>query len=168
MDTMEVVYQKYAKAVYGFLLSKTNHPDLAEEMTQEVFYQAVKSAGRFKEESSVLTWLCSIAGHVWCNYLRKKKQERTVALEETAQEMSVGSAEDAAIGNWDSLRTLKALHRLEEPMREVMYLRLTANLSFREIGEIMERTENWARVNYYRGKEKIWKEVKKDEPENTV
>lgn len=61
------------------------------------------------------------------------------------------------------MQVLKLLHRLEEPMREVLYLRLTANLSFREIGEIMERSEVWARVNFYRGKEKILMEVKKNE-----
>ena len=61
------------------------------------------------------------------------------------------------------MQVLKLLHRLKEPMREVLYLRLTANLSFREIGEIMERSEVWARVNFYRGKEKILMEVKNNE-----
>ena len=53
------------------------------------------------------------------------------------------------------------IHRLEDPMREVIYLRLIGNLSFAQIGEIMERSENWARVTYYRGKEKVMKEAEK-------
>lgn len=62
--------------------------------------------------------------------------------------------------SWKQLEILKLLHGLEEPMREVMYLRLIGNLTFRQIGEIVDRSENWARVTYYRGKEKIVKEVK--------
>lgn len=62
--------------------------------------------------------------------------------------------------SWEQLEILKQLHGLEEPMREVMYLRLIGNLTFRQIGEIVDRSENWARVTYYRGKEKIVKEVK--------
>ena len=71
------------------------------------------------------------------------------------------SVEQEVFLNWDKVEILKILHRLEDPMREVMYLRLIANLSYREIGEIMERSENWARVTYYRGKEKIVQEVRK-------
>lgn len=44
-----------------------------------------------------------------------------------------------------------------------MYLRLIDNLRFRQIGEIMDRSENWARVTFYRGKEIIMKEVEKDD-----
>ena len=51
-------------------------------------------------------------------------------------------------GEWDSLQIIKAIHHLEEPMREVMYLRLIGNLSFAQIGEIMEKSENWARVTF--------------------
>ena len=64
--------------------------------------------------------------------------------------------------NWDSVEILKAVHDLPEPYREVIYLRLAANLSFAQIGEILEKSENWARVTFYRGKTKI-KEVMKDE-----
>ena len=74
-----------------------------------------------------------------------------------------GSAEEAHIAMWDNMRILKSLHKLKEPVRETMYLRLIGNLTFKQIGEIMGRNENWARVTFYRGKETIMKEVKKDE-----
>ena len=61
------------------------------------------------------------------------------------------------------LELMKRMHSLNSEMREVMYLRLLGGLSFREIGDIMSQTENWARVNYYRGKEKIKKELEADE-----
>jgi len=157
MDSMEQIYKKHAKTVYSFLLSRTNQADIAEELTQETFYQAMVSINRFKGNSSVSTWLCAIAKNVWKTYLQKRNKE------DCMEEVEVGttcSAEQEVFVDWDKVEILKVLHRLEDPIREVMYLRLIANLSFREIGEIMERTENWARVNYYRGKEKIVQEVR--------
>ena len=44
---MEEIYRRHARHVYGFLLSRTNSSDLAEELTQETFYQAVKNIDRF-------------------------------------------------------------------------------------------------------------------------
>ena len=64
--------------------------------------------------------------------------------------------------SWDEQRVMQAVHELSEPMREVMYLRLSGNLTFAQIGQILGRTENWARVTYYRGKEKVVKEVQDD------
>lgn len=160
MDSMEQIYKKYAKTVYGFLLSRTNQAELAEELTQETFYQAIGSINRFKGNSSVSTWLCAIAKNVWKTYLQKyNKEELTEEIEGGMSD----SVEQEVFVNWDRVEILKVLHQLEDPMREVMYLRLIANLSFREIGEIMEKTENWARVNYYRGKEKVAQEVKNHE-----
>lgn len=161
MDSMELIYQKHARTVYHFLLSRTYQAELAEELTQETFYQAIRSINRFKGECSVSTWLCAIAKNVWKTYLQKHEKENPVE-----EEVWCGishSAEEEALVNWDKVEILKMLHRLEDPIREVMYLRLIGNLSYREIGEIMDRTENWARVNFYRGKEKILQEVKKYE-----
>ena len=71
------------------------------------------------------------------------------------------AAETELFRGWENLQVLRMIHRLEDPMREVIYLRLIGNLSFAQIGEIMERNENWARVTYYRGKEKVMKEAEK-------
>lgn len=158
MDSMEEIYLKYGKMIYGFLLTRTQDAGLAEELTQETFYQAVKHIGRYKGESSISTWLCGIAKNLWFDYLRRQKKH--VPLEE-AEEFSVDSAESQALCSWESVQILRLIHCLEDPMREVMYLRLVGNLTFGQIGEIMERSGNWARVTYYRGKEKVMKEAEK-------
>ncbi len=160
MDSMEEIYIKHAKTVYGFLMSKTKDTHLAEELTQETFYQAVKSIKKFQHQSSVSTWLCGIAKNVWFDYLRKHKN--TLPLEEALTAES-DSLETQFFKDWDNIHIIKAIHGLKEPLKEVVYLRLIGNLSFRQIGEIMGKTENWARVNYYRGKERIVKEERKDE-----
>lgn len=156
MDSMEQIYLKYAKTVYGFLFTKSQNPDLSEELTQETFYQAVKNIHKFKGNSSMSTWLCGIAKNLLYENLRKQKKQ--VNLKEV-EEASILSAESELFLAWDHLQILKSLHSLEDPMREVMYLRLIGNLTFSQIGEIMERSENWARVTFYRGKERIIKEV---------
>ena len=48
---------------------------------------------------------------------------------------------------------LRRVHQLPEPGREVVYLRAFGGLSFREIGDVLGKTETWARVTFYRGKE---------------
>ena len=158
MDSMEQIYLEHAKTVYGFLLTRTGNPDLAEELTQETFYQAVKHVDRYEGKSSVSTWLCGIAKNLWYGYLKKQKNQTSLS---EAEEIPVDSAETELFRGWENLQVLRMIHRLEDPMREVIYLRLIGNLSFAQIGEIMERSENWARVTYYRGKEKVMKEAEK-------
>lgn len=159
-QNMDEIYRRHAKAVYAFLLAKTADSMLAEELTQETFYQAVKSIGSFKGESSVSTWLIGIANNVLRGYFRKQKKQAEEELPKTEIAARGGTAtEDIVLRSMDTISLMQAMHRLPEPYREVLHLRLTADLSFKEIGQIMERTENWARVTYYRGKEKLLKGV---------
>lgn len=156
MQPMEKIYQEYARTVYKFLLSKTHDENLAEELTQETFYQALKSIDRFDESCKISTWLCAIAKNQLLSYRRKHPQMDT--LEELEQtNLSAESAEQDVFSDIARVELLKQLHSCPEPFREVMYLRIFGNLSFKEIGEIMEKTENWARVTFYRGKEKLKK-----------
>ena len=158
MDSMEQIYKQYARTVYGFLLSRTGTPHLAEELTQETFYRAIKASKTYRGEGSVSTWLCRIAKRVWYEYVRRQKQESPL---EEAGEVPASSVEEELLSKWESMEVLKALHNLNDPMREVMYLRLAGNLSFAQIGEILDKSENWARVTFYRGKEKLLKEISK-------
>ena len=159
-QNMDEIYRRHAKAVYAFLLAKTADSMLAEELMQETFYQAVKSIGSFKGESSVSTWLIGIANNVLRGYFRKQKKQAEEELPKTEIAARGGTAtEDIVLRSMDTISLMQAMHRLPEPYREVLHLRLTADLSFKEIGQIMERTENWARVTYYRGKEKLLKGV---------
>ena len=154
---MEQIYLMHAKTVYGFLLSRSQNHDLAEELTQETFYQAVKNIDKFKGKSNISTWLCGIAKNLLLEHHRKHKNQ--VSLSD-ADEIPIDSTETEFLKKWEHMGILKVLHNLQEPMREVIYLRLIGNLTFSQIGEIMEKNENWARVTFYRGKEKIIKEVK--------
>lgn len=153
MQPMEEIYQEYARTVFKYLLSKTHDEDLAQELTQETFYQALKSIDRFDESCKISTWLCAIAKNQLLAYRRKHPEQES--LEDT--ELITGSAEEEVLRGLDRVELMRQLHQCPEPFREVMYLRIFGNLSFKEIGEIMEKTENWARVTFYRGKEKLKK-----------
>ena len=153
MDDMDAVYRAHAQTVYKLLLAQCHDPDLAEELTQETFYQAVRSIGRFDGSCKLSVWLCQIAKHLWYQYLRKRQRD-PVPLESTL-ETSVPSAEDGVLEQEGRLSLLRQIHQLPELQREVVYLRAFGNLSFREIGDVLGKTENWARVTFYRSKEKL-------------
>ena len=159
MKSMEEIYQEYAKTVYRFLLSRTHNEDLSEELTQETFYQAIRTVNRYDETCKVSTWLLGIAKNVLLSYRRKHPATEDIA----DQEIPVESAEDAVLRSAERVEILRKLHALEEPMREVVYLRVYGGLSFREIGDIFAKTENWARVTFYRAKEQLRKEMEQDE-----
>lgn len=153
---MEEIYKMYSRKVFLFLLSKTNNEDIAEELTQETFFQAVQCIDKFKGNSSILTWLCGIAKNVWLKDLRKR--QKTVSIEDNIPEITNKEHMDV---QWEQKEILQLIHGMDEPVREVMYLRLISNLTFAEIGEIIGKTENWTRVTFYRGKQKIVKEILK-------
>ncbi len=158
MQSIEEIYEMYSRKVFLFLLSKTNNEHLAEELTQETFFQAVQSIDRFRGNSSVLTWLCGIAKNIWLKYL--KKHQELLSIEDDIPEIK--DTKEINV-QWEQKEILQLIHDMNEPTREVMYLRLISNLSFAEIGEIIGKTENWTRVTFFRGKQKIVKEILRDE-----
>ena len=162
MESSEEVYQKYAKTVYRYLMSLSHDRDLSEELTQETFYQAIRSIDHYDQSCKMSTWLCSIAKNQYRDYLRKHP-----AMEEFREDIPsiapAPSAEKECLDTLSHMELLKALHALPDPYREILYLRLFAGLSYREIGEVEGTSENWARVNFYRGKEKLKKEWNKNE-----
>ena len=155
---IEEIYEMYAGKVFLFLMSKTNNAYIAEELTQETFFQAVQCVDRFKGNSSVLTWLCGIAKNVWLKDLRKCQE--ILSIDEDTLE--IPDKKEITV-QWEQKEILQLIHDMNEPVREVMYLRLVSNLSFAEIGEIIGKTENWTRVTFFRGKQKIVKEILKYE-----
>ena len=162
METMEEIYRAHARTVYKFLLSLCHDPETAEELTQETFYQAVRSADRFDGSCKVSTWLCQIAKHLFYQHLRRQRRETPLPEEEGALP-PLPSAEEEVLDQSGRLDLLRRVHGLPEPGREVVYLRIFGNLSFREIGAVLGRIETWARVTFYRSKEQLKKGGEHDE-----
>ena len=158
---MEEIYQENAKLVYCFLLKYCHDPQLAEELTQETFLRAMNSIDRYDYSCKISVWLCQIAKHIYLQYLAKRGREipsEEITLDEmTGKDTTDRGIENQVIKRYELLDVLKDMQTLPEQMREVIYLRTMAELSFKEIGEILGKSENWARVTFYRGKERLLK-----------
>ena len=159
MLSMEKVYKEYAQTVYRYLLSVTRDAHLSEELTQETFYQAIRSADKYDDSCKLSTWLCGIAKNVWRTYQRKHPQ-----MDEIGEHIpQKNQTEEIVFANLSRIELFKILQQLQGDAKDVMYFRLFGDLSFKEIGEILGKTEIWARVTYYRGKERLRKELDADE-----
>ena len=164
MKVTDEVYREYSQMVYKYLFSLTGDAHVAEEVTQETFYQAVRCADRFDGSCRFSTWLCAIAKNQLNSYRRKHPaptyDSEASEVSETAENGKTDvTPETAVLSEYGRVEILKKLHQMDETVREVMYLRIFGDLSFAQIGEITGRTENWARVTYYLGKEKLRKEL---------
>lgn len=154
---LENYYKEYGKKVYLFLMSLSGNSDISEELTQETFYQAIKSINRFEGKCSVYTWLCQIAKNLWLRELERQKRHPVAEYDANARSPSANPEETVSLKD-EKMNVLKRLHGLPEHEKEIILLRASGELSFREIGEIFSKTENWARVTYYRAKQKLKKE----------
>ncbi|MGN0394578.1 MAG: RNA polymerase sigma factor [Coprococcus sp.] len=157
-------YEQYFNTVYGYLSTLTggNH-SLAEELTQETFYRATKKISEFRGDSKMSTWLCQIAKFVYYQSLDKKRRRKEVSFDEAVETAMHEEMQKSIEYAEAKMNIYKVIYSLSSPMRDVVMLRLTGELSFKEIGDIMSQSENWARVTFYRAKQILGKELKKDE-----
>lgn len=156
MIDIDDVYKDNAQIVYKFLISLCNDADTAEELTQETFYRAIKSANRYDGTCKVSTWLCQIAKHVWYQEIDKRKRKGTSILDDSIVSDKSGPEEEFCL-KVEKMQLIKAVHILEGAAKEVVLLRITGAFSFKEIGEVFNKNESWARVTFYRAKQKIVK-----------
>ena len=157
MQDMEQIYEQYFETVNKYLFCLTHNNDISEELTQETFYKAVKKIDTYNGECKISVWLCQIAKHIWYDYCKKNKKVIQVE-EELLKTREEDTTEQKVIYNDEKMLLYKKMQALDEKTREVIYLRITGELSFKEIGIILNKTENWARVTFYRGKNQL-KEV---------
>ena len=151
---MEQYYREYGRKVFLYLMTLCGNADTAEELTQETFYRALRSVKKYKGDCSVYTWLCSIARNAWLEELRKRRKHKSEEMTELMEDTSPRPDEEAESED-SRIRLLKKIHSLPETEKEIILLRASQELSFREIGEIFGKSENWARVTYYRTKQKL-------------
>lgn len=162
------IYRKYAKMLYGYVLPLCENPATAEDIIQTTFLKAIEHAGSFERKCEVSTWLCQIARNTWmdmCRRAERKNVSMEHILEQKGEEIFFQHSEQqpdilqGIVEKEETTRMYQKIHRLNEPYKEVLMLRITGCLSFREIGEIFGKSETWGRVTYYRAKEKLKNEI---------
>ena len=156
---MGAIYQEYASLVYHFLYSYTRDKEWSQELMQETFLRAVTAISRYDGSCKLSVWLCQIAKHILWQELRKKKHMDLVELDDTLPAIHPLDGEASVLSQENKMELYQAIHHLQEEEREVILYRITGELSFREIGTILGKSENWARTVFYRAKLKIRKEL---------
>lgn len=161
MTDFDRIYEMNYPIVYKFTLSLCRDASLAEELTQDAFVKALEHLEQFDRKCQFHVWLCQIAKHTYYSYLRKQKRlmpESQIPLQWT------DSPEEIVFDKETVARLYVLLDRLPEPYREVFSLRVFSDLSFSQIGSIYGKSDNWARLIYYRAK----KRIKEDLDESSV
>lgn len=156
MEDFDRIYAEYFSEVYKFVLSLCRNPSLAEEITQEAFFKALKNIDGFKGDCKLNTWLCKIAKNTFYSYTKKHGRQADYPLDSI---MSDDNIEEKFADKETAYAIHKVLHKLNEPYKEVFWLRTFGELSFSQIGALFSKTESWARVTYYRAKIMIREEI---------
>ncbi len=160
---MEEIYKEYSKYVFNYLLSLTNNVEIAEELMQETFYSAIKNIYKFRNESSLKTWLYKIAKNKWLDYYKKVKKIEEIDIEKISEKfLLMDSFEDNYANRDELINIYKKIHKLDEKTKEVIYLRIKCEFSFKEIATIMGKSEEWTRITYYRAKMKLKEEMRNE------
>lgn len=153
MKAFDEIYVLYVNDVYRFLLCLSGDEKVSEELTQETFYKAYRNINRFEGKCKISVWLCQIAKNAYYSYCKKEKDTRKGPVSDSL--VSNMDVSEDYISSQNRLSLHKILHTLDEPYKEVFSLKVFGELSYKEISEIFGKSESWARVTFYRAKEKI-------------
>lgn len=157
MNNIEEVYNHYAKEIYYYLVYLSKDTNLAEELTQETFFKILKNIDTFKGECHIKVWILRIAKNTYLSYLKKAKKYSYEM--DTHQKVEESTIEHEIIKKQTVLELHKKLHMLDEPYKEVFTLRVFCELKFIQIGQLFGKTESWARVTYYRAKQRLREDI---------
>ena len=153
MTDFEKLYHTYFSDVYLYIRRLSGDVQIAEEITSETFFKAMHSIESFRGDCDVRVWLCQIAKN--CYYTHTKKAAKLQAADLDELQNMADPAPDLAqqlIRKEEVQRIQKVLHDISEPYKEVFMWRVFAQLSFKQIGSIFGKNENWACVTYHRAR----------------
>ena len=158
MLNIQEVYEKYFEDVYRYLLSLSHNIHIAEEITQETFFKALKKVDDFRGDCDLRMWLCQISKNTYYDYLKKNKKYVSESENETKDILTPDFVQSFSDKD-TAFQVHKVLHRLSEPYKEVFSLRVFGELSFTTISSLFGKSESWARVTYHRACKKIREEL---------
>ena len=158
MLNIQEVYEQYFTVVYRYLLSLSHNTHIAEELTQETFFKALKKVDDFRGDCDLRVWLCQISKNTYYDYLKKNKKYAPESQDEKKESFPSDLLQNFS-DKETALQVHKVLHRLSEPYKEVFSLRVFGELSFSDISDLFGKSESWARVTYHRACKKIREEL---------
>ncbi len=153
MTEFETIYRRYFTDVELYLRAICHDEPLAEELTEQVFFQALKALPKFRGDCDIRTWLCAMARNCYLSHLRKSKPAEDISQLQIPDPRR--SVEEQVEDKSQAMAIHRCLHDLPEQYKEVFSLRIFGQLSFGDIGSLFGRTANWACVTYHRAQQKI-------------
>jgi len=159
----EEIYGEYFDDVYNYIYRLSGNKDIAEEITSETFFKALKAIDGFKGECEIRVWLCQIAKNSYYSFLKKSKRSVDINASdiENLSERNE-TLEEQVIRNDEAQRIRNILHLIDEPYKEVFMWRVFADMSFKQIGDIFKKSDNWACVTFHRAKKMIIEKLEED------
>ena len=148
----EQIYTTYFRDVFLYVRRLSGDEHIAEEITAETFFRALRTIDKFRGDCDMRVWLCQIAKNYYYSYL--EKNSRTESLDMAAAEHAP-SFEQILSKREQALQIQRILHTIPEPYKEVFMWRVYAELSFKQIGQVFGKSENWACVTYHRARKMI-------------
>ena len=162
----EEIYRSYFKAVFLYVMQLSGDETVAEDITSETFAKAIRSIKDFRGECDIRVWLCQIAKNTYYSYLKKNKKSLSVDEADLPNLISQDDPLDIHLGKQEEIQDIRhILHSIAEPYKEVFMWRVLGDLSFKEIGELFQKTDNWACVTYYRARKMIQSRLEEAERE---
>lgn len=160
----EQIYSTYFKSVYRYIWKLSGDEHIAEEITSETFLKAMRSIGDFRGECDMRVWICQIAKNTYYSYL--KKSHRMASADETELknlEDPKAFIEEQIVIRDEAQQIREILHTMADPYKEVFMWRVFGELSFKEIGALYSKTDNWACVTYHRARKMIQDKIGGDQ-----
>ena len=156
MTEFEQIYRDYFNDVFLYIRRLSNNEHIAEEITSETYYKAMHSVDSFRGDCDIRVWLCQIAKNCYYSYLKKAGREDSIEdidlLNVSAQDETV---EERLARQDEAMQIQKILHDIPDPYKEVFMWRVFAELSYKQIGQLFGKSENWACVTYHRARNMI-------------
>ena len=163
MQDMDSIYIKYGKMLYKYVFCLTGNEDITEEIVQETFLVAVKDINKFRGECKISTWLCQISKYIWYRKVRKEKLKKEIPLDILQNTLFIEESIEENLWNKEKkIQLFKKIQEFDEDTKNVMYLRIFGNFEYSEIAEIMNKTSNWARIVFFRGKQKLKEDLENE------
>ncbi|MYL71594.1 sigma-70 family RNA polymerase sigma factor [Halobacillus litoralis] len=153
MTQLEDIYHTYFKDVFLYAYSLSGDKHISEDITSETFMKALTSLHSFRGDSDIRVWLCQIAKNSYYSYLRKKKS--FVDFDSVPESTSGDNVEHEIANSEASMKVHETIQNLKEPYKKVFTLRVFGERSFKQIGQLFAKSDNWACVTYHRAREKI-------------
>lgn len=162
----EQIYRTYFESIYHYVRQLSGNEYIAEEIASETFFKAINSIDSFRGDCDMRVWLCQIAKNTYYSYLKKNKRVSSIDEPDLQSIAAADALIDTKIGEQEDTRQIrKILHDISEPYKEVFMWRVFGELSFKEIGELYGKSDNWACVTYHRARKTIQRRLEEIEHE---